>query len=46
MRCKEDCSYLGYNESGFLCCLADPRWPLPCEYEDECKEKEENDEFV
>ena len=39
MNCK-DCVCMGYNEDGILCCLADPRWPAPCEYEDDYKEEE------
>ena len=38
MKCK-DCVCYGYNDDSFLCCLADPRWPAPCEYDNE----EEND---
>ena len=34
MKCA-NCVCLGYNDDGFLCCLADPRWPAPCEYEDD-----------
>ena len=34
---------MGYNEDGFLCCLADPRWPAPCEYDD-YEESEDDDE--
>lgn len=33
MKCAE-CNLCGYNEDGFPCCLADPRWPAPCEYDD------------
>ena len=33
MKCA-DCNYCGYNEDGILCCLADPRWPAPCEEDD------------
>jgi len=33
MKCAE-CNLWGHNEDGFLCCLADPRWPAPCEYDD------------
>ena len=40
LKCK-DCSYMTYNEDGFLCCMADPRWPAPCEEEDEEEEKED-----
>lgn len=39
MNCK-DCVCMGYNEDGILCCLADPRWPAPCEYENDYKEEE------
>lgn len=34
MKCK-DCNFCGYDEDGFPCCLADPNWPAPCEYEEE-----------
>lgn len=40
MKCS-DCNYCGYNEDGILCCLADPRWPAPCEEEDNYEEDEE-----
>jgi hypothetical protein len=33
MKCSE-CNYYGYNEDGFSCCLAAPRWPAPCEEEE------------
>ena len=39
MKC-EDCVCMGYDVEGFLCCLADPYWPAPCEYEDEYGEEE------
>lgn len=50
MKCAE-CNLCGYNEDGFPCCLADPRWPAPCEYEDDYEEEEEdpfneNDPYV
>lgn len=34
MKCAE-CNLCGYNEDGFSCCLADPRWSAPCEEEDD-----------
>ena len=40
MRCAE-CNLCGYNEDDFPCCLADPRWPAPCEEEDEEEEEED-----
>lgn len=40
MKCAE-CAYYWYDEDGFPCCLADPNWPAPCEYEDEYYEDEE-----
>ena len=46
MKCVE-CNLWGYNEDGFLCCLADPRWPAPCEYDDEEEDFfNENDPYV
>lgn len=42
MKCK-NCNLCGYNEDGFLCCLADPRWPAPCEYDDEGDDYEEEE---
>ena len=41
MKCVE-CVCYSYNSDGFLCCLADPRWPAPCEYEDEPIEEEDD----
>ena len=40
MKCA-NCVCMGYNEDGILACLADPRWPAPCEYEDEEDEGED-----
>ena len=37
------CNFSDYNADGFLCCMADPRWPAPCEEEDE--EEEEEDDY-
>lgn len=37
MECKY-CSCSFPDEDGFPVCLADPRWPAPCEYEDEEEE--------
>ena len=42
LKCK-DCVCCGYNEDGFPCCLADPRWPAPCEYDDDYGKEEEED---
>ena len=39
MKCP-DCNLYGYNKDGFLACLADPRWPAPCEEEEEEEEEE------
>lgn len=44
MECK-DCVCLGYDEYGTLCCLADPRWPAPCEYND-YEENDYEDEYL
>lgn len=41
MKCIE-CVCMGYNDDGFPCCLADPRWPAPCEYDDEENEVEDH----
>lgn len=43
MKCPE-CVCYGFNRDGFLCCLADPRWPIPCEYDDYEEEEEEDAE--
>ena len=43
MKCV-DCVCMGYNEDGFLCCLADPRWPAPCEYDDHEEEAVDDDD--
>lgn len=42
MKCAE-CNLCGYDYDGFPYCLADPRWPAPCEYEDEYYYEEEDD---
>ena len=43
MKCPE-CVCYGFNRDGFLCCLTDPRWPIPCEYDDYEEEEEEDAE--
>lgn len=43
MKCP-DCVCYGYNDDGFLACLADPRWPAPCEEEGD--PFNENDPYV
>ena len=40
MKCSE-CVCCGYNEDSFPCCLADPRWPAPCEYDDYEEDEED-----
>ena len=44
MKCA-NCNYYGYNEDGFPSCVADPRWPAPCEEEDDYEEEEEENDY-
>lgn len=34
MKCA-DCLLCVYDEDGIPCCMADPNWPAPCEYDDD-----------
>ena len=43
MKCAK-CNYYGYNEDGFPYCLADSRWPAPCEEEDGYEEPTDIDD--
>lgn len=41
MKCAE-CALWWADDSDIPCsCHADPNWPAPCEYEDECEEEED-----
>ena len=46
MRCC-DCSLWWQDENeNFADCHADPNWPAPCEYEDDYKEENEDENYL
>ena len=44
MKCSE-CNMYWFDEKiGFAICHADPRWPAPCEYDNEEEREDETDD--